>query len=127
MKQYDFNEIQMMQEKALERVRNMQLRARQAVENDSEDLSDGKEKSEKNYITAESLKPYINSNSSADYVRLPVNLPKKEEPTVQWNETVNDFDLFSQPDRALLFSLLMLLKSDAASEELMMALLYIML
>lgn len=127
MKQYDFNEIQMMQEKALERVRNMQLRARQAVENDSEDLSDGKEKSEKNYITAESLKPYINSNSSADYVRLPVNLPKKEEPTAQGNETVNDFDLFSQPDRALLFSLLMLLKSDAASEELMMALLYIML
>lgn len=127
MKQYDFNEIQMMQEKALERVRNMQLRARQAVENDSEDLSDGKEKSEKNYITAESLKPYINSNSSADYVRLPVNLPKKEETTVQGNETVNDFDIFSQPDRALLFSLLMLLKSDAASEELMMALLYIML
>ena len=127
MKQYDFNEIQMMQEKALERVRNMQLRARQAVENDSEDLSDGKEKSEKNYITAESLKPYINSNSSADYVRLPVNLPKKEETTVQGNEAVNDFDLFSQPDRALLFSLLMLLKSDAASEELMMALLYIML
>ncbi|HAQ63910.1 MAG TPA: hypothetical protein DCR23_05555 [Ruminococcaceae bacterium] len=127
MKQYDFNEIQMMQEKALERVRNMQLRARQVVENDSEDLSDGKEKSEKNYITAESLKPYINSNSSADYVRLPVNLPKKEETTVQGNETVNDFDIFSQPDRALLFSLLMLLKSDAASEELMMALLYIML
>jgi hypothetical protein len=126
MKQYDFNEIQRMQEKALERVKKMQIRARQAVESEEAEISEEKGRST-NYITADSLKPYIGSSNSVDHVQLPVNLPKKTETTVKETESNGNFDIFSQPDRALLFSLLMLLKSNEASEELMMALLYIML
>ena len=125
MKEYDFNEIQQMQEKALERVKNMQIRARQAIEN--ENMTAQNETDTQHYITAESIKPYISNTNSADYIKLPVNLPKqvyKDETPVK---TTGETDYFSQPDRALLFSLLMLLKSDEASEELMMALLYIML
>ena len=126
MKQYDFNEIQKMQEKALERVKNMQIRARQAVENENGEMPEEKGRGSTNYITADSLKPYI-GNGSVDHIQLPVNLPKKTEIQHKEPEAANDSDLFSQPDRALLFSLLMLLKSNEASEELIMALLYIML
>lgn len=125
MKEYDFNEINQMQEKALERVKNMQIRARQALEN--ENMSAENEKGNQQYITAESLKPYINSSNSADYIKLPVNIPKKAYKDETPSEAAGETDYFSQPDKALLFSLLMLLKSDEASEELMMALLYIML
>ena len=67
------------------------------------------------------FKEYFNKQS------VPEISEKTKEKVQQQNSPGNLFDLISsEPDRALLIGLLLLLKSEGADEALMMALMYIM-
>ncbi len=111
MKEYGFDEIREMQQKALERVQNMKLAADRAI------------------ADAPAPQPAVKSDSARGHIQMPVNLPKKQEEAPEKSEHTTDFldNIFEEPDKALLLSLLLLFKGDRANEELMTALIYIML
>ena len=121
MKEYDFGEIHEMQEKALERVRQMNLQAKLAVE-----------EPEKEFIREPAFVPL---NSHKGHIQMPVNLPseyqsreKAQDTQLSEVRTQNILsDILDEPDKALLLSLVLLFKGDKSNEELMMALIYIML
>lgn len=148
MKEYNYDEIQKMQEKALERVRDMQIKTRQIVNGEQEEKEKGKEQKayRENFYNA------VKSAPKADYIKMPVEMPEeikdyesfekyfskdsKEETNKPLPEVSNNTSnavnplidgLANEPDKALLLSLLLLLQSDNADEELLMTLLYIML
>ncbi len=112
MKQYGFDEIQQMQQKALERVQSMKIQAQQALED-----------SEPTHTEVQSAAP-------KGHIPMPVNLPsaKQSPPAEIPAADKNILDgLLDEPDKALLMSLLLLFKGDKRNEELLMALIYIML
>lgn len=139
MSNYSYSEIQNMQKRAMERVREMQKNSESVLETARQDLDENPMGNKKeNLRTDTPIKPKITN--------LPPNFPDfkeyfnmKSEPEVvppqpqseekpRYNEPQNSiFDLISaEPDRALLLGLLLLLKSEGADETLMMALMYIM-
>ena len=95
-----------MQKQALSRARNITNQERSAVKNENNMQS----------VTQLNYSPREPKRTS-----LPVNLPKKE-PVKQ-----NDAPLSTpETDRAMLLSILLLLKNEGADEMLMLALLYIL-
>lgn len=144
MKEYNFNEMQEMQAKALARVHDMQMRAKYAADNAQRELIDDKKENsdkyrERFYETVSAMPP------KKSHIKMPVELPDnikpyesfkeyfepenkriEEKKTVSAKANLLD-DVFKEPDKALLMALLLLLESDKADEELLMSLLYIML
>ncbi len=144
MNNYSYSEIQNMQKKAMERVREMQKNSDAVLETARQDLSENKaEQKKENPRTEPTIKPKItnlppNFPDFKDYFNMqtepevvaPPPPPEKEksqsQPQIQ-HFPGNIMDLIlSEPDRALLLGLLLLLKSEGADEALMMALMYIM-
>lgn len=141
MNNYSYSEIQNMQKKAMERVREMQKKSETVLETARQDLNEKTvEPKRENPRTEPQIKPKItnlppNFPDFKEYFRMqseseaPPPLPEKEkmQSQPQQNFPGNIVDLISaDPDRALLLGLLLLLKSEGADETLMMALMYIM-
>ena len=138
MKEYDYTQISEMQEKALARVRDMQLKAQEALQ-----PQEVKPPEEKNY--KDNFYKAVSAPAKSGYIRMPVEMPPQVKPYSSFNEyfepenkrrdneksqsvKANLFDdILSEPDKAILFALVLLLRSEEANEELIMSLLYIML
>ncbi len=148
MKEYNFDEMQEMQAKALERVRDMQARAQTVAREADRELSDNSETERRKTQTENAYKENfynaVKSTPNKNRISMPVELPQSKpyesfkeyfEPinkkAKQENEKTVKADLldtvFREPDKALLLALLLLLQADGADEELLMSLLYIML
>ncbi len=140
MREYTYDELQRMQEKALERVRNMQQYSKEAVAETNRTYDSPSPPQRK---SAPPSPPPPQKQSGR--IKMPLNLPEdrnltypsfKEyfEPETKQTQKLtaqktkaNLLDtVLKEPDEAMLFSLLLLLKSEGADEALMMALLYIM-
>lgn len=136
MKEYNYEEINRMQKAALERVRNMQIKSENAVKGtENENISQLREKF---YST-------ISEAPKTAHIPMPNNIPeRKEEKYRSFDDVFSDAnkasapgntveppavisDIFRDPDKSLLLALALLLKADGAGEDLLMALLYIML
>ena len=101
-----YSEIMEMQKQALSRAKNISNQERRAVKNENMSQDVG----QYNYTPRE-----------PKHTSLPVNIPKKE-PVSQ-----NAVPLSTpETDRAMLLSILLLLKNEGADEMLMLALLYIL-
>lgn len=145
MNNYSYSEIQNMQKRAMERVREMQKNSDAVLETARQDLSEKSvEHKRANPHTEPSIKPkitnlppnfpdfkqYFNMQSESDEV--PASQSEKENTHLRQEGHPQHFpgnimDLISsEPDRALLLGLLLLLKSEGSDESLMMALMYIM-
>ena len=148
MKEYNFDEMQEMQAKALERVREMQARAQNVAKQAERELSDENDKERSGRKDENTYKENfynaVRSTPTKNRIQMPVDLPesKSYESFKEYFEPINQkakqetekstkADLldtvFKEPDKALLLALLLLLQSDGADEELLMSLLYIML
>ncbi len=151
MKEYSLNEMQQMQEKALERVRNMQSRASEAVRDTVLDSQSKKTESRKpmpvqeNRSSRDSFYNAVKSAPRQNHIKMPVEMPENIKPYESFREYFEPEnkraaeekkqtakanlmdDVLNEPDKALLFALLLLMQSDKADEELMMSLLYIMM
>lgn len=144
MREYTYDELQRMQEKALERVRNMQKYSEEAVQSTNAVQKSTQPPAAKN-ATNSAPPPPQNTQKTHGRIKMPLNLPENKDlvyPSFQEYfepETKKTQQLSAQktkatlldtvlkePDEAMLFSLLLLLKSEGADEALMMALLYIM-
>ena len=148
MKEYNFDEMQEMQAKALERVKEMQARAQNIAKQAERELSDEKKNinealnSQNTY--KENFYQAVKSTPTKNRIQMPVDLPesKSYESFKEYFEPINKKSkqetvketkanlldtVFKEPDEALLLALLLLLQSDGADEELLMSLLYIML
>lgn len=141
MNNYSYSEIQNMQKKAMERVREMQKNSEAVLETARQDLSEKtvepkkenppKEPQIKPKITNlppnfPDFKDYFNMQSEPEVTPPPEKEKPQTPPQPQYSQG-NIMDLISsEPDRALLLGLLLLLKSEGADETLMMALMYIM-
>lgn len=145
MREYTYDELQQMQEKALERVRNMQMYSKSAVEGANAQSGVGKKPAQNSVPqpaaqTGKAPPPHKNGR-----IKMPLNLPEerdlvypsfkehfapetqKAKEQAEQKTKANLLDtVLQEPDEAVLFSLLLLLKSEGADEALMMALLYIM-
>ncbi len=135
MSGYSYLEIQNMQQKAMERVREMKRTSDEIAKTAQKDLE-----SEHKNIDYRGHK----SSVSAKVTNMPPNFPEntvypsfneffkaeqeKEKPLKQeYNLKQNTIqNLFNEPDKALILGLIMLLKSESADEVLIMALSYIL-
>ncbi|MGN0520169.1 MAG: hypothetical protein ACI4LB_05455 [Candidatus Fimenecus sp.] len=147
MREYTYDELQQMQEKALERVRNMQMYSKSAVEGTNAQglAGDNTAHSGISSATPQREAPPQSPPHKSGRIKMPLNLPEERdlvypsfkehfapetEKTKQQAEQKHKANLLDtvlqEPDEAILFSLLLLLKSEGADEALMMALLYIM-
>ncbi len=136
MNGYSYNELQNMQQKAIERVREMKRNSDAVVQT-----------AQREFNMVDKPKPQQQRNSATPKVtNMPPNFPqnnpypsfkeffqektpKKSAPKVQEKAQTekNSIErLFDEPDKALLLGLIMLLKSEGADESLIMALTYIM-
>lgn len=155
MRDYSFDELQEMQEKALRRVQHMQARSRELIQNNAEEKKTALEMPTAHYFppkqeSAASQVSIENTPTKPGRISMPLNLPqqeseeeqtvypkfsnyfaehnqKEQEKKVQKTKS-NLFDtMLQEPDEALLFMLLLLLKADGQNETLLLALLYVML
>lgn len=143
MREYSYDELQKMQEKALERVRNMQMYSREAVDNTNREQTLRSTPTPSQPTSPPPPAPAPKRGGGR--IKMPLNLPENRdltypsfkdyfEPETQKTKQqavqtskANLFDtVLQEPDEAMLFSLLLLLKAEGADEALMMALLYIM-
>ncbi len=137
MNGYSYNEIQNMQQKAIERVREMKRTSDAVVQT-----------AQKEFNISENSKRQSSSAATPKVTNMPPNFPQdniypsfkdffqeksqsKQKPATQAlkvNKKDNNSleNLFAEPDKALLLGLIMLLKSEGADESLIMALTYIM-
>lgn len=142
MREYTYDELQQMQEKALERVRNMQKYSEEALRG----TAGTPESESKPYASPEPPPaPPAVPKKPQGRIKMPLNLPenkdivypsfqayfapetkKTQQLSAQKNKATLLDSVLKEPDEAMLFSLLLLLKSEGADEALMMALLYIM-
>lgn len=144
MNDYSYDDLRQMQEKALERVRNMQMHSQKIVE----------EENRQSHTAAKTPAPRAAAfpptaappqKATPGRIKMPLNMPQNRdvtypsfreyfEPETQkvqkqtaQKSKANLLDtVLEEPDEAILFSLLLLLKTEGADEALMMALLYIM-
>ena len=149
MQEYTYDELRRMQEKALERVRSMQQRAQQYVEEDNRAAAQRRPQNTDerkplaqnaaapNRAAAEktAVRPYQNALEPAENRDLTYPSfkeyfePETQKAKVQTEQSTKANlldDVLREPDEAMLFSLLLLLKSEGTDESLLMALLYIM-
>ena len=146
MKEYNYSEMQEMQEKALERVKDMQQRAKTAAQQANQEISgfekiDEPKNYRENFYNAVKAMPTPKQNHIKMPVEMPENIrtyesfkeyfePENKRISEQKQQTTKANlldDVLKEPDKALLFALLLLMQSDNSDEELMMSLLYIML
>lgn len=142
MSNYSYSEIQNMQQRAMERVRQMQKNNDAVLEKAQQDFFRDTTKEVHKDITREqpqiipkvtnmppnfpekSIYPNFEeffNGKSEESPKLPKNTSKPQ------NTKQNALEgLFAEPDKAMLLGLIMLLKSEGADEMLIMALLYIM-
>ncbi len=130
MSNYSYAEIQNMQKKAMERVREMQRRSSEVLEEAPKSVGQGR-------IT-DAPKPRVTNMPPnfpdfktffEDYSPTNANTPAQREvsKSTQQNSQGNILEnVFKEPDKALLLGLWLLLKSEGADEALQMALMYIM-
>lgn len=135
MSNYSYSEIQKMQKRAMERVREMQKKSDEAVGGNSREYYEpkpapkaveksGSQSSVKPKITNlppnfPDFKEYFNERSVPDYSQ------QKNENSQHFQGNIADI-ISQDSDRTLLMGLLLLLKSEGADEMLIMALMYIM-
>ena len=125
-----------MQQKAMERVKEMKRKSDIVVQTAQRDLG----------VTSEKRKYYNSQETSPRVTNMPPNFPqdnpypsfkeffKEAEEKSQEKETPKSIEkkksgiqgLFDEPDKALILGLIMLLKSEGADESLIMALTYIL-
>lgn len=139
MSGYSYSEIQNMQQKAMERVREMKRTSDEITKTAQKDLE-----SEHKKVNYRGYEPSV----SAKVTNMPPNFPentvypnfneffKAEQERTQKKETSVKKEniskqsaiqnLFDEPDKALILGLIMLLKSEGADEVLIMALSYIL-
>jgi hypothetical protein len=129
MSGYSYEEMQNMQRRAMERVQIMRKKSEDALNNAKNDLEvriSSQENGVKPKITnmppnfpAEkqypTFKEFFNEEKKKQV--------KKEAPIIQKNPLES---ILSEPDKAILLGLIMLLQSEGADETLIMALMYIM-
>lgn len=132
MNNYTYSEIQNMQKRAMERVREMQRNSEQVLNTAQRDLSHEQPK------VVQNNSPTIKSKVT----NLPPNFPEKKmypdfkeyfneasqkqkEPQKKASPNIIE-SILNEPDRAVLLGLIMLLKSEGADEMLIMALMYIL-
>ena len=140
MREYTYDELQRMQEKALERVRNMQLHSKEVVEETNRAM-ESQSPPPRRQLRETAPAP----EKHGGRIKMPLNLPvdrdityptfreyfapenEKAKKQTEQKTKANLLDsVLEEPDEAVLFSLLLLLRSEGADEALMMALLYIM-
>ena len=135
MSGYSYTELQKMQAKAMERVREMKRNS---------DIVTQSAQKEFDYLPERRDTKNISSSISARVTNMPPNFPKdnsypsfkeffnekelqKEIPKPVNNSRKGSLEnLFDEPDKALILGLIMLLKSEGADESLIMALSYIL-
>jgi len=100
-----YSEIMEMQRQAMKRAQSISRQEKQAVKQEN---------------TPET-KQFNFTPSEPKHTSLPVNIPKREEP-----QKVEEIPSFPDTDRAMILSLLLLLKNEGADEMLLLALLYIL-
>ena len=130
MSNYSYSEIQTMQKKALERVRQMQKNSEKFIEETEDKTPYIKPKQ---FFEESQIKPKITN--------MPPNFPeekiypdfkeffhKEQQKTEKPKPTSNNnmLNILDEPDRAIILGLIMLLKSEGADEMLIMALMYIL-
>jgi len=104
-----YSEIMEMQKRAMERAKNISRQEKQAAANEKNEYNSP-------YTGLSGYTPREPKHTS-----LPLNLPKREEKKEE-PEPLSVPD----PDRAMLLSVLLLLKNEGADELLILALLYIL-
>ena len=135
---YSYSEIQKMQAKAMERVREMKRNS---------DIVTQSAQKEFDFTPVKKDVHDFSATVSAKVTNMPPNFPednpypsfkeflKETEEKIQEKETIKPAEkhqrtsiesLFNEPDKALLLGLIMLLKSEGADESLIMALTYIL-
>lgn len=137
MSDYSYSEIKNMQQRAMERVRQMRQNSDSVLETAQKDFG-YPEKKVSDYNSKPVYPPIIKPKQTT----MPPNFPKiysneetdekKEEEVKEHNKPVRADkgtnvlpDILADPDDALLLGLLLLLRSENADESLMMALMYI--
>ncbi len=131
MSNYSYSEIQNMQKKALERVREMRKNSEKLLE----------ETDTTPYIKPKQFFEESNAQVKPKITNMPPNFPqdtsypnfkeffqKEEQKEQAKNVPINktQLNILDEPDRAILLGLIMLLKSEGADEMLIMALMYIL-
>ena len=137
MSNYSYSEIQNMQKKALERVREMRKNSEKLLE----------ESDTTPYIKPKQFFEEPNQQIKPKITNMPPNFPentaypdfkeffKKEEQKEQQKEQAKrinipvektKLNILDEPDKAIILGLIMLLKSEGADEILIMALMYIL-
>lgn len=135
MAEYTYDELRQMQEKALARVQRMQQRARQYVDDQPPAPPAPKPP----------VPPQPSEKPKPGRIKMPLNLPEnrdlvypsfrevfsaeteKAKTQAAQKSKANLLDeVLKEPDEAMLFSLLLLLRAEGADEALLLALLYIM-
>ena len=132
MSSYSYSEIQAMQKKALERVRQMQKNSEKLID-EAEDKTP--------YIKPKDFFEDSSAQIKPKITNMPPNFPqekiypdfkeffqreeKKHEKAKPVKNTINT-NILDEPDRAIILGLVMLLKSEGADEMLIMALMYIL-
>lgn len=154
MKDYSYTDLKDMQERAMERVRSMQQRARETADLANEEIN-----THTPQRSGESGEPYAQpvqqgAQKKPYHIRMPADIPKREtefpsfksyfsaentggnhnevplsaspgNPALQNKSGILN-ELMKEPDKAMLFPLLLLLRAEGADEALLMSLLYIM-
>ena len=136
MNDYSYSEIQSMQKRAMERVREMQRNSDSVLENARTELENGSPREQIGFLPNPSpalgqtpVRPKVTNmpaNFPRERRREEQNLPERAEPRGKDKDGGLIESILNEPDRAMLLGLLLLLKSEGADEALMMALMYIM-
>lgn len=137
MNDYSYSEIQNMQKRAMERVREMQRNSDSVLEHARTELENGTQKEQNGFSRAFSAPTPAQTPVRPKVTNMPANFPKerrreeqeipeRSEPQEKGNDSGLLEGILNEPDRAMLLGLLLLLKSEGADEVLMMALMYIM-
>lgn len=137
MSDYSYSEIQNMQKRAMERVREMQRNSDSVLEHAKTELENGPKREQNGFSRTPPPSAPVQSPVRPKITNMPANFPKERRrgeqdlpERTEPRDTAKDGGLLenilNEPDRAMLLGLLLLLKSEGADEALMMALMYIM-
>ena len=132
MRDYSYTEIQNMQQKAMERVREMKRNSDIITRTAQKDFD----------IAQKGIKEDYRKESKPKVTNMPPNFPENKsytyfkdvqrpdentkQPIIEAQKKNGLDSLFNEPDKALILGLIMLLKSEGADESLIMALSYIL-
>ncbi len=133
MGNYSYSEIQEMQRKAMERVREMKKNSDIVTHSAQKEFNQEKTKVQtQGFVEPKvtNMPPNFPENNtypafnSIKEVEIPVKINKENPIEIRKSNPIETF--FAEPDKALLLGLIMLLKAEKADEALIMALTYIL-